>query len=853
MEKKLLLLDGLSLLARAFYALPLLTTKAGIATNGILGFLNMYMKFLEEETPQFVAVAFDMPKPTFRHEKFADYKGTRKGMPPELVAQIPLLKEVLGAMGICVIGIEGLEADDILGSLANKAEGEGFVVTIVSGDRDLLQCATENTKISIPKTKGGQTTTENYFAADVAEKLGVLPIEYIEVKALMGDSSDNIPGVSGIGEKTAVKIIQQYGNIENAIAHAAEIKPKRASENLVAEADLARLSKELATIIVNHDIDIKLEDFAMPNIYNPAAIEKFRELELKSMLKKAVTSSEMPVDNKSEDGQLELFSGLAGDSAQLPLYENPLELIDSLKGEIVAYSLSGDGLFVSNHNTYRLGMQEEALKAFFEDESIQKIAFDSKKDMHFLAKKDIDFLGLYFDVLIGGYLLGDLKEGISTQDAALHYLGKSNREPAENIWAIYPIIEQELKARNLFDLYKNIEHPLLFVLFDMERSGVCCNREFISEFGQIMDADIERCSKEVYALAGESFNINSPKQVGEILFGKLGLKGGKKTKTGYSTTAEILQKLAREHEICGKILEFRSYSKLRSTYVEGLLAALQQDGRIHTTFSQVTTATGRLSSIEPNLQNIPIRTELGRQLRRAFVAAEGHVFVDADYSQIELRVLAQLSGDQTFLEAFRRNEDIHRITAARVFGVDLELVSSTQRSYAKAVNFGIVYGISAFSLSEDIKVSVKEAEKFIENYFATYPGVKAYLDESVRRAKEVGYAETLFGRRRAIPELAASNFITRQFGERVAMNMPVQGTAADIIKIAMIRVYKRLRDENLPARLILQIHDELLVEAAEDCAERVKEILLEEMGSIGDLDIPLAVDIEIGKSWFDTK
>ena len=858
-NNKLLLIDALSILSRAFYAIPMLTNKDGIATNGILGFLNMYLKIYDEESPQYVAVAFDMPKPTFRHKQFSEYKGTRKAMPKELVEQIPLLKELLLAMGISTIGIEGLEADDILGTLAKKAESKGYFTTIVSGDRDLLQCATDKIKISIPKTKAGQTTTEQYYAKDIMELMGVSPKEYIDVKALMGDSSDNIPGVPSIGEKTAIKIIQEYGNIENAIQNAQNIKPKKAGQNLIDFEEQAKLSKELATIIINADIKEEIESFTIENIYNPVAIEFYKRLSLKSMLKRSGTESGVKANTKTEFNSAKRLSN-----------SEVSDFLDTIKGKTVAYYLYNNDVYIAN-DSIGVCLPISDAKPFFEDADIQKIAFDAKKDMHVLNTFEIKLLGLSFDILVGGYLLGELNDNSKLADASFIYLDEDIKEAQEQItildtnienenhpnaellYKIYPIILQKLESNGLDKLYYGIEHPLIHVLYDMENIGITVDKSFIIEFGKKLLKFIDSVSRDIFDIAGCEFNLNSPKQIGDILFDKMGIKGGKKTKTGFSTTAEVLKKLAKEHPIASKILEYRQYAKLNSTYVDGLLKTIAQDNRIHTTFSQVTAATGRLSSIDPNLQNIPIRTALGRELRRAFVAKPGYTFVDADYSQIELRVLAHLSNDITFITAFKDNKDIHRITAGLVFNLDFEDVTEQMRSYAKAVNFGIVYGISAFSLSDDIKVSVKEAEVFISNYFAQYPGVKSYLDNAIEDAKQKGYAETLLKRKRAIPELKNSNYITRSFGERVAMNMPVQGSAADIIKLAMINVCKALKHQGLSSRLILQIHDELLIEAKLDEVEQVKEILKKEMSQAALLSVPLLVDISAGDSWYDTK
>ncbi|MCL2575537.1 MAG: DNA polymerase I [Defluviitaleaceae bacterium] len=857
--KKLMLLDGMSLINRAFYALPPLTTKAGVPTNAVLGFLNIYFKLLEEEAATHIAVVFDLPAPTFRHKRFSEYKATRKPFPSELRTQIPILKDLLAMMNISVVGLEGFEADDVMATIAVRAETEGFLTTIVTGDRDLLQIATNRIKIRIPKTKQGQTTTEDYFASDFIEKMGITPTEYIDAKALMGDASDNIPGVAGIGEKTALKLIQEHKTLENAIVAAASGK-SAVMKNLVEQADIARLSKELATIVIDADVDVSLDSLLMGDMLTLAVFDEFRRLELRSLLKKFDTDFKSP-------------SKISDQSSNVKTYDN----LD--KSIPCAYFLIDGVGVVLAQNDYVIALSDGEIKDFFESD-VPKIGFDVKKDIRLLRSKNIQLNNLLFDGLIGGYLLGHLKDGDGVNELSLQYLGETLivaekndtqlsllDEPVDEtvdlsqyyphamaILRSYAIINEQIKSQNMDKLFNEIEMSLIGVLADMEYYGVEMDADFIREYGDRLDVDINRLTSEIHGLAGKEFNINSPKQLAAILFEDMGLRGGKRTKTGFSTNVEVLQKLAQEHEIAAKILEYRSYAKLKSTYVDGLLASIcPETDRIHTTFNQALTTTGRLSSNDPNLQNIPIRTALGRELRRAFVAADGFVFIDADYNQIELRILAQLSGDETFLSAFTQNQDIHRITAARVFHVDFDDVTDQMRSYAKAVNFGIVYGISAFSLAEDINVSVKEADGFIQNYFARYPAVKAFMGRAVAQAKHMGYAETLWGRRRELPELKHTNFNMRNFGERAAMNMPVQGSAADIIKIAMIKVYNRLRDEGLKSRLILQIHDELLIEAAVDEVDVVKQILMEEMQNTVEMDVPLTIDINVGVNWFDAK
>jgi len=873
-DKKLMLLDGFSLLNRAFYALPPFVTSAGVPTNAVLGFLNIYFKLLDDESPSHVAVVFDLPAPTFRHEKFSEYKATRKPFPDELKAQIPVLKELLEKMDISILSLVGYEADDVMATVAMQAQDAGFVTTIVTGDRDLLQVATGSIKIRIPKTSKGQTTTEDYFAQDFIDKMGITPLEYIDMKALMGDASDNVPGVTGIGEKTALKIILEHKNIEAAIEAAiANQKPSKVIQNLRDEADKARLSKELVTIVTNADITVELDELVLAKDLPKPAFEEFHRLELKSIIKKFGPSQK---NNKAASTSIvpsgQTVSALPKIPAGSPCAFHFLKEDNRALGLALAWE--GGVVYLPLDGTF------DAVRDFFESDT-PKIGFDAKKDILILAKNGVKLNNLTHDLLIGGYLLGKLNDGDGLADLSIEYLKEPLVLPAvsqnqlslldeqvescENlaqeafacvfaIWRAFPIIHDLILKSGMIKLFRDIEMPLVSILADMERIGVEVDTDFIGQYGNALDADINRLTIEIHKLAGGEFNINSPKQLAKVLFEDLGLKGGKRTKTGFSTNVDVLQKLAQEHEICEKILEYRTFAKLRSTYVDGLLTAVNsKTGRVHTTFNQALTSTGRLSSNHPNLQNIPVRTALGRELRKAFVASEGFVFADADYSQIELRILAELSGDQTFLDAFASGADIHKITAARVFQIDFDKVTDEMRSAAKAVNFGIVYGISAFALAQDIGVGLREAESFIKGYFARYPAVKGFMDKSVEIAHQRGYSETLWGRRRVIPELASSNFMTRSFGERAAMNMPVQGSAADIIKIAMVKVYNRLKAEGLKSRLILQIHDELLIETAKDEQEAVKNILQDEMQNAVQMSVPLEIDINFGVNWYEAK
>ncbi|MCL2236170.1 MAG: DNA polymerase I, partial [Defluviitaleaceae bacterium] len=784
--KKLMLLDGMSLINRAFYALPAMSNKAGVPTNAILGFLNIYFKLLDEELPDYGAVVFDLPAPTFRHKRFADYKATRKSFPDDLRTQIPILKELLGLMNIRVVSLEGYEADDVMATLAVNAENTGFLTTIVTGDRDLLQIATDRIKIRIPKTRGGVTTTEDYFAADFVAQMGITPTEYIDMKALMGDASDNIPGVASIGEKTALKIIQDYKNIEAAIdavtANPAAIKPKKAAENLREFADLARLSKELATIITDAGVGVEPDELVLGEMFTEEAFNELRRLEIKSVLKKFGDKFSGAADSPA----ISTISGKIFQNQQE--FSEFYETTDPIAFYILWEGGKMQGLGVGKGEDIAFAPPSLDFTAFFESDT-PKVGFDVKKDMRLLRQMDINLKNVAFDLLLGGYLLGNLKDGDGVGDLSLQYLGEtldsgekadgqlslldapkdSSESLAQSAFAhvsaisrACPIMVKHLEEQEMTKLFHEVEMPLLGVLADMEHHGIAIDAGFITEYGAKLTIEIDRLTAEIYNLAGQEFNINSPKQLAKVLFEDMGLKGGKKTKTGYSTNVDVLQKLAKTEPIADKILEYRSFAKLRSTYADGLLSAINpKTGKIHTTFNQALTSTGRLSSAEPNLQNIPVRTDLGRELRRAFIASDGFTLVDADYSQIELRILAELSGDETFLEAFAQNQDIHRITAARAFQIPLEEVDDQTRGYAKAINFGIVYGISAFSLAEDIGVSVKEADGFINNYFERYPKVKKYMDYAVRRAKLEGYAETIWGRRRLIPELSSGNYMTR--------------------------------------------------------------------------------------------
>lgn len=871
MSSKIVLIDGHSILNRAFYGLPDLTNAEGLHTNAIYGFLTIMFKLLEEEKPEYLTVAFDVHAPTFRHKMYAEYKGTRKPMADELRQQVPVIKEVLHAMGVKTIECAGLEADDLIGTLSNRCENEGMEVTVISGDRDLLQLATEHVKIRIPKTKQGKTEIEDYYAKDVEERYQVTPKEFIDLKALMGDTADNIPGVPSIGEKTATKIITQYHSIEEAHEHVDELKPPRASKALSEHWDLAVLSKELATINVKADFPYELSEAKLGNLYTEEAYIFFQKLEFKNLLSRFDVSAPA---NKVEDG----FKIIASKSEAEKVFVQAEEastigavIFKDLENVLPLFAdqagLGGIGLCFSKEESYCIKVEKDITGEWLL-KKLADVAEKAETYAMFHLKESMEQVTIRnqancFDVSVAAYLLNPLKNNYTWEDVAREHLGlmidekidqdmKACYESYVN-YASVEVLRQKLRDTKMDTLFRDIEMPLVFTLFDMEQNGIRVEADALKQYGDQLAGKIAELEKEIYEEAGETFNINSPKQLGVVLFENMKLPGGRKTKTGYSTAADVLEKLAPEHPVVAKILEYRQYTKLKSTYADGLANYIQDDGRIHGKFNQTITATGRISSTEPNLQNIPVRMELGRLIRKVFITEEGYRFVDADYSQIELRVLAHCSGDEHLIQAYKEQSDIHRITASQVFHIPFDEVTPQQRRNAKAVNFGIVYGISSFGLSQDLSITRKEAAKYIDDYFATYPGIKTFLDHAVTHAKEEGYVVTLFGRRRPVPELSSSNFMQRSFGERVAMNSPIQGAAADIIKIAMIRVNQRLKDQKMKSRLVLQVHDELLIEAYEPELDEVQNILKEEMEHAAELKVPLEIDMHTGDNWYEAK
>ena len=880
---KLVLIDGHSILNRAFYGVPELTNSEGLHTNAVYGFLNIMFKILEEEKADHLAVAFDLKEPTFRHKMYADYKGTRKPMPEELREQVPLMKEVLTAMGVPILTMAGYEADDILGTVAKRCQAEGEEISVVSGDRDLLQLADAHIKIRIPKTSRGTTEIHDYYPEDVKREYQVTPIEFIDVKALMGDTSDNIPGVPSIGEKTATNMIVAYGSIENAYAHLEEVKPPRAKKALEEHFDMAVMSKKLAEICITCPIAFDYEDAKLENLYTPEAYQYMKRLEFKSILAR-FDVQEMGGNSVEEhfwsiedlSGAEQIFEkALTAKQVgcQLILSESGVAGFAICTGEEEIYIIPAAGFLTGNY----LCDHVETL-IVNRDPSLEPVAvLDLKSQLPYL---NLDYGSAVVDMGVAGYLLNPLKDTYEYDDLARDYLGMTVPSRADLLgkktlaaalgeelpeavtcacymaYVAYKasgVLKERLEKEGMLKLYREMEMPLIYSLYHMEQAGVRVDKEQLKQYGEQLEGKIATLEQEVYELAGEKFNINSPKQLGEILFERMQLPHGKKTKTGYSTAADVLEKLAPNYPVVQKILEYRQLTKLNSTYAQGLAGFIREDGRIHGKFNQTITATGRISSTEPNLQNIPVRMELGRAIRKVFVPEDGYVFVDADYSQIELRILAHMSGDERLINAYRDAQDIHAITASEVFHTPLAEVTPLQRRNAKAVNFGIVYGISAFGLSEDLSISRKEALEYINKYFETYPGVKIFLDDQVKIGKEQGYVTTMYGRKRPIPELKSGNFMQRSFGERVAMNSPIQGTAADIMKLAMIAVDRELREKHLRSRIVLQVHDELLVEAHQEEVEQVVQILTDKMKHAADLKVSLEVEAHEGNNWLDAK
>ena len=852
--KKLIAIDGNNILYRAYFALPSMMTKSGVPTGAIFGFLSTLFK-LTQEQPDYLLVAFDMHGPTFRHEQYDDYKAGRAETPDDLRTQIPLMKKLLAEMGIAVCECPRFEADDILGTFARLANESGVDALLVTGDRDALQLIGPNTHVLMPK-KANETV--EYDEALLMEQYGLVPARMPDLKGLMGDSSDNLPGIPGVGEKTARKLLEKYGTLENALAHAADEKGAL-QKKLTEGAESARMSYRLGLIDTHAPVPFGLEACAFEPARLAGGAPMMQELELRSLLSRLPKGgASMQQHEKNTD----IIHVCVDDSEKLAALVETLGKAKRLALHVEdALSLSADGItqydVVLGATLLDAGLDEgqvyAALKPLLEHEGTEKLVFDAKRLRHILARFGIALAGVTFDAMLADYLLHAIHPAGSLKTLAGERLGFAEGGAAALVRLADSMVP-ELAEKELDWLYREVELPLERVLFDMEQIGFALDTDVLQEMSTTFKVRIDAIAEEIYRLAGERFNILSTKQLGAVLFDKLQLPPWKKTKSGYSTDAETLETLADKHEIVPLIIEYRTLSKLCSTFLDGLLAVVRpESGRVHTSFNQNVTATGRISSTEPNLQNIPVRTELGREIRKAFVASEGHLLVDADYSQIELRLLAHMSGDEGMIRAFREGDDIHRRTASEVFGVPFEEVTSAQRSAAKAVNFGIVYGISDYGLARNLGITRKEAAHYIELYLARYPGIQRYMLESVAAGKRDGYVRTLMGRRRELPELQSSNYNTRSFGERVAMNMPIQGTAADVIKLAMVRVHEALQREGLQAKLILQIHDELIIDAPFEEVARVEKLLAECMENVIALAVPLSAEVKTGRSWFETK
>ncbi len=847
--KNILVIDGNSILNRAFYGIRPLTTKDGLPTNALYGYVNILLKNLDMLKPNYAVVAFDLKAPTFRHKEYAEYKAGRHAMPDELAVQFPIAKEISALLGFTVLSLEGYEADDIIGTVASFAEIDPDTFSyVLTGDRDSLQLISSSTNVLL----AGNTDTVKYDVEAFVDKYGVRPEQFVDVKALMGDSSDNIPGVAGIGEKTAIKLISEFHTLDGVYENISSPSIANGVRNkLVTDRENAYLSRMLARIITDAPIGVSLGDIEYTGIDKPALLEKFKALEFGGFIKRmsldevADTESHThatAVERKISEVAFEKIMAVAENSDKFGL--SVTELLGN-----VELSVSADGI-----NVLVTAVDSESAKAFVSNNSSKSIVYDSKRLFHSLSLDPA--VKFCFDVKLAAYVADSSEGKYEPERLALKYLaetGEFSEDDPALLYRLYAPIKQVLETTASLKLLEEIEQPLAGVLYDMESRGFMIDASGLTEFGNTLGILSSTLAEEIYVCAGEKFNINSPKQLGEILFGKLGLPGGKKTKSGYSTSAEILEKLAPYNPIVKLVLDYRQITKLKSTYADALVQLADSESRIHSSFNQTVTATGRLSSTEPNLQNIPIRTPLGREMRKFFIPKEGCVIIDADYSQIELRLLAEIASDDTMINAFVNDIDIHTLTASQVFGVPIDEVTSDMRKRAKAVNFGIVYGIGDFSLSQDIHVTKKEAAEYIASYKHKYPKIEEYLVNIVKEGYENGYVTTQFGRRRYIPELTSSKAMLKKFGERVAMNSPIQGTAADIMKIAMINTFKALRDANIDAHIILQVHDELILEASDDCVDVAKEILKREMENAAQTRVPLVAEVSVGKCWFDCK
>lgn len=888
-RKKLMVIDGSSLIYRAFYALPLLSTKDGIYTNGVYGFLTMLYRVREEQNPEYICVAFDKKGPTFRHKEYKEYKSTRQKTPSELIQQFPIIREILDAMNIKYLEMDDYEADDIAGTLAKIGEEKSLDVVLVTGDKDYLQLATDSTKIMI--TKKGISEMAEYDRDAIIEEYGITPDRMIDLKGLMGDKSDNIPGVPGIGEKTGLKLLKQYEDIEEIYEHIDELSGKKLKENLIEHKSMAFLSRKLGEIITNVNLDIEIEKLESKKADPDKLLKLYEDLEFKSLIDKI--SGEYSMEEEYSPCEYNIIKGNDHDDVLEDIkakkkfaFKFMISDHNYIEDDIIAVGIKTDenltNIIIFDDKD-KLDAFSNKFKEIFEDGDIEKLGHDLKTDIIILLRLGIEIAKIEFDSTIAKYIIDPALSSYTINDISKEYLGyygldeeellgKGKHKKAfsdieddqiaeylsfivETAFDVEAKMKEIIKEQNMIDLYYEVELKLVEVLASMEYYGFYIDERELENIGEELDIEIESLTGQIHEISDSDFNINSPKQLGEVLFDQLELPVIKKTKTGYSTNAEVLDKLKGQHPIIEMVLRYRQIVKLKSTYIDGLLSLINKDThRIHSSFNQTITTTGRISSTEPNLQNIPIRTEDGRKIRKAFVAKDSdHILVDADYSQIELRVLAHISGDEKFIEAFNNNEDIHTKTASEVFGVEKEDVDSEMRSRAKAVNFGIVYGISDYGLSRDLNIPRKESKKYIDNYLKNYKDVKRYMEDIVAEGEENGYVETILHRRRYIPELKAKNFNIRSFGERIAMNTPIQGSAADIIKIAMVNVYEELKKRKLKSKLILQIHDELIIEARKDEVEEVKALMKDIMENAIKLDVPLTVDLEVGDSWYDTK
>ncbi len=868
-EKKILLVDGYSIISRAFYGIRILTDKEGRPTNALYGFFTILFKVIDEEKPDYIAVAFDVDKNTFRHQMYKEYKGTRKETPAELKQQVPFVREMLDSMNIKHFEVQGFEADDLIGTISVLSEKEGASVVILSGDKDMLQLATKKIKVRIPKTTKGVTEVFTYFEKDVLAELGVTPTQFIDVKALMGDTSDNIKGVPKIGKDTAPKLIAEFGSLDGIYENIDKIDKKAIKQSLIDNKDLAYFCKTLVTIRKDVPIDFKLEDTKLDSIYNPKSFEVCQKYELKKFYSKftgkedgsTFDAKETDIDFKSKNiSDKFMLANIIDDTKSLDLIG--LSIINSEEKYYLSLTLD------KSRNYIVEGLLDDAPLSIEKIQEITSSILENNTKLAMLdLKSKLDFVDDKYkeskdllDISLMSYINDPINKKYDAPSLLSNNFGvvvdektASAKESAiyESVAAFhcYEMEIEKLKNSDQLELYETLERPLINVLYDIEKTGILVDKDLLKSYGKELESHIKVLEKEVYKAAGEEFNINSPKQLGEVLFEKLKLKGAKKTKTGYSTNAEVLEKLKDEHPIINKVLEYRTYTKLNSTYAVGLLTCIEKDGRIHTKLNQMGTATGRLASEEPNLQNIPIRTELGRKFRDVFIPKKDCVFIDSDYSQIELRILASISGDENLIHSYEASDDVHAITASKVFNVPLKDVTPELRRRAKAVNFGVVYGISAYGLSEDLTITPRDAREYIEQYFDTYPKVKDFLDIQVASAKEKGYVTTILGRHRPVPELKSSNYMVRSFGERIAMNSPIQGSGADIIKLAMLGIYKRLKEEKLNSKIVLQVHDEILIEAHKDELEKVKAIVKNEMENAIKLKVKLVISMGEGDNW----